>query len=90
MPISLEMYSLFWLHMTVHSKINTFGFVALLLNTCIELETILAINAQNGGLRDHESCKVRYSSLIMYKQCNTTSFVSNQFLNVSELDQYDW
>ena len=48
MPISLEMYTLFWLHMTVHSKINIFEFVALLLNTCIELETILAINAQNG------------------------------------------
>ena len=89
MPISLEMYSLFWLHMTVHSKINILGFVALLLNTCIALETILAINAQN-GVWDHESCKVRHSSLIMYKQCNTTSFVSNQFLNVSELDQYDW
>ena len=47
-PISLEMYSLFWLHMTVHSKMNIFGLVALHLNTCIELETILGINAKNG------------------------------------------
>ena len=48
LPISLEMYSLFWFHMTVDSKINIFGFVALHLNTCIELETILEINAKNG------------------------------------------
>ena len=34
--------------MTVHSKINIFGFVALHLNTCIELETILGIDAKNG------------------------------------------
>ena len=48
LPISLEMYSLFWLHMTVHNKINISVFVALHLKTCIELETILAINAKNG------------------------------------------
>ena len=48
LPISFEMYSLFWLHMTVHSKINIFELVALHLNTCIGLETILGINAKNG------------------------------------------
>ena len=32
--------------MTVHSKINIFGFIAIHLNTCIELETILAVNGK--------------------------------------------
>ena len=41
------MYSLFWLHMTVHGNINgILGIVALHLNNCIELETILAIKGK--------------------------------------------
>ena len=31
------------------------------------------------GVREHKSCKIKCSSLIMYKECNTTSSVSNQF-----------
>ena len=45
-PISLEMYHLFRPYMTVYSKINIFGLVALHLNTCIELESILEINVK--------------------------------------------
>ena len=35
------------------------------------------------GVREDESCKIRCRSLIMFKECNTTSSVSNQFLTVS-------
>ena len=45
-PISLEMYRLFRPYMTVYSKINIFGLVALHLNTCIELESILEISVK--------------------------------------------
>ena len=37
---------------------------------------------QVGG-REYESCEIRCRSQIMYKECNTTSFVSNKFLIVS-------
>ena len=40
------MYSSFWLHMTIHNKINISGFVALHLDICVKLETILAINGK--------------------------------------------
>ena len=79
LPISVEMYSLFWPHMTVHSKIYIFGFVTLNLKTCIELETILAIMVKQVGVEEHEICKIKCNSLIMYKECNTTSSISNQF-----------
>ena len=79
LPISVEMYSLFWPHMTVHSKIYIFGFVTLNLKTCIELETILAIMVKQVGVEEHEICKIKCNSLIMYKEYNTTSSISNQF-----------
>ena len=73
--------------MTVYSKIKK----KLNLKTCIgELETILETMVEQVGVRGHDSCKIKYSSLIMYKECNTKSSVSNQFLTVSELDLYDW
>ena len=76
--------------MTVKSKIHIFGLVPLHLNTCIELEAILVINGKKKvGVRGHESCKIKCSSLTMYKECNTTSSVSNRFLTASKLEQHE-
>ena len=44
---------------------------------------------KQGCVREHESCKIKCSSVIMYKEFNTTSSVSNRFVTVSELDQYN-
>ena len=65
--------------MTVYSKIYIFGFVTLNLKTCIELETILAIMVKQVGVEEHEICKIKCNSLIVYKECNTKSSVTNQF-----------
>ena len=82
-PWSKSTFALTYLTAKLKKKLN--------LKTCIgEQETILETMVKQVGVRGHDSCKIKYSSLIMYKKCNTKSSVSNQLLTVSELDQCDW
>jgi len=55
------------------TKINIFGFIAPNI-----INSTLAINGKQVDVREHDSCKIRCSEVIGYKECNVKNHTLNQ------------